>query len=585
MTRSTLRIVTCLSMLGLFNETLSLRAEEFTASHVMPDSTIAFVAIEQPTAVIATLFDHPLITRIQNTEGYEKATSTDDYRNFLTGIKFFETQIGSPWRPAIEALTAKGVYAGFDKTTEGAVLLVHGKDEATMENFRVKILELTRLNGGESAKPKNYRDLVTYRVGDGGAVVLRDWLVVSNKGELGKVVLDRLLDTNAASSADAIAGTLSANTAFGTASKDRDANSDVWAFVDVETIRDAGVAAKALEGKAENPLVELLFGGIQSMLRQTPYATASLVLSPSQVSAKISTPSQADWIPAERNYYFGTNFSGVAPTIPAIPETMLTIGAYRDISQMWLHGSDLFDERVNDELAKAESGLSTIFAGRDFAEDILGSLDPQIAAIVTRQSFADVKPTPALKLPAFALLMKLRDPETMRPELRRTFQSAVGFFNIVGAQNGQPQLEMDMRKETGFDLVTSRYLAEKKDQDSDTASIHFNFSPSVSFAGDQFVLASTETLATQLAQATIAKSDATVNTSVVLNATVAKDVLTDNREQLISQNMLEEGNTRDEAAAAIALFLELVQCFKGAELSLDAQGDSLDLNVTLDIDE
>ena len=64
-----------------------------------------------------------------------------------------------------------------------------------------------------------------------------------------------------------------------------------------------------------------------------------------------------------------------------------------------------------------------------------------------------------------------------------------------------------------------------------------------------------------------------------------KGGLADNREQMISQNMLEEGNTRDEAAAAIALFLELVQCFKGAELSLDSEGDSLELNMTLDIDE
>ena len=62
---------------------------------------------------------------------------------------------------------------------------------------------------------------------------------------------------------------------------------------------------------------------------------------------------------------------------------MLTIGAYRDISQESLHGSDLFYERVNDELAKAASGLSTFLAGCDFAEDILRSLDPQIAAIVT----------------------------------------------------------------------------------------------------------------------------------------------------------------------------------------------------------
>lgn len=87
-------------------------------------------------------------------------------------------------RPAIETLTAGGIYAGFDASADGAVLLVHGKDAATMENFRVKILELTRLNGGDAGKPKSYRDLLMYRVGKGGAAVWQDWLIVANQGDL-----------------------------------------------------------------------------------------------------------------------------------------------------------------------------------------------------------------------------------------------------------------------------------------------------------------------------------------------------------------------------------------------------------------
>ena len=181
--------------------------------------------------------------------------------------------------------------------------------------------------------------------------------------------------------------------------------------------------------------------------------------------------------------------------------------------------------------------------------------------------------------------MKLREPEVMRPELRRTFQSVIGFFNIVGAQNGQPQLEMDMRKEADFDLISTRYLAEPKDKDSENASIHFNFSPSVSFAGDRFVLASTSALATKIAEATNAPPRSDVNTFMTLNAGVIEGVLIDNREQLISQNMLAEGNSHDEATAAIDVLCELVRCFKGAELNLDREHDLLELNIALDVQE
>jgi hypothetical protein len=186
-----------------------------------------------------------------------------------------------------------------------------------------------------------------------------------------------------------------------------------------------------------------------------------------------------------------------------------------------------------------------------------------------------------LKLPAFAMVLKLKDPETMRGELRRTFQSAIGFFNIVGAQNGQPQLEMDMQKVGETDLITSHYLPKNKDLDSTTAPIIFNFSPSVSFTGDRFVLASTARLAQELGTAPL-KTASGANTSIDLNADVLRETLVDNREQLISQNMLEEGHSREEAEAAIGLLLEVMQSFQGAGIELKADKERLNLQFRIE---
>ena len=191
-----------------------------------------------------------------------------------------------------------------------------------------------------------------------------------------------------------------------------------------------------------------------------------------------------------------------------------------------------------------------------------------------------------MKLPAFALVLKLRDPEKMRPELRRTFQSVIGFFNIVGAMDGRPQLEMDMAKEGEVDLITSHYVPEKKDQDSTSAGIIFNFSPSAAFSGDQFILASTAELAKQLATAPASRTaDSGVNTQVSLHADSIREALIDNREQLISQNMLEEGHSREEAEAAIDLLFELFRCLKGAGITLRQEQDSLALQLKVDVNE
>ena len=564
-----------------------LPAADVHPSQFLPDTTVGYLEITKPAALLANVIDHPISKHIQGMDVYSQAIQTEAYRGYLTGRKFFEIQIGADWRPAIEALTTGGLYAGFDAATQGGVLLVKGKDAATMENFRVKLLEMTRLSGGDAAQPDDYRDVRIYRIQKGGGAVVGEWLVLSNNGDLGKKVLDRLLDADDHAADGEVAGTLSANAQFKAAMATRRADSQAWGFGDLQAVRDAGSAKNVFEDKAENPLAELLIGGIQSTLQKSPYFTLDLSVAKSGMDLNLTTPWQADWVPEERAYFFGPENSGAAPALPEVPDTLLTISTYRNVSDMWLRAGDLFEEQVNDKMAEAEGVLTTIFAGKDFGEEILGALAPEIGIVVTRQNFADVKPVPSIKLPAFAMVLKLKDPETMRAELRRTFQSAIGFFNIIGAQEGgRPQLEMDMQKNGDVDLIISRYVAEKKDYDSTSANIIFNFSPSVGFSGDRFVLSSTAALAKQLAEAPNTRpADATVNTVVALHAPAIGEALADNREQLVSQNMLEEGHSREEAEAAIGLLFELVRCLNGAGLTLERGDGSLSLNLNIDVNE
>ena len=562
-------------------------AGDRTAVQLLPETTVGYFEITDTAAIMTALYDHPLSLHIQDMDAWKTATKTEQYRAFLTGRKFFEIQIGSDWRPAIEALTAGGIYAGFDATTQGAVLLVRTKDNATAENFRLKILQLTQLNEEKNGKADSYRDITIYKTDKhSGAAVVGSWIILTNKGELGKGVLDRLLDEDVSGPDAEVVGTLSASVQFKATYAERNARSQGWAYGNIQAIRDASAAKQMFEGQAENPLIELLVGGIQTALQHTPYVTADLQVANSGVSLQFATPFQGDWIPEERQYYFGTDAEGSAPILPEIPGTLMTLATYRDVSQMWLRAGDLFNEQMNDKLAEAESGLSTIFAGRDFGEEVLGAIQPQIGLIVARQNFENVTPVPALKLPAFALILKLRDAENMRPELRRTFQSVIGFFNIVGAMQGRPQLELDMEKLNGTDLVTSRYVPETKDKDSTTADMIFNFSPSAAFSGDHFVLASTTTLAKQLSAApkTNVANDGT-NTSLDLHSDAIHATLNDNREQLISQNMLSDGHTREEAEGAIDLLLEAVRWIKTAGITLRHEDDSLALKLHVTVNE
>lgn len=556
----------------------SATADERSALSLLPPTTVVYAEIPDPPTLMSVIFDHPLRQKIEALEPYQQATRTEGYRGFLTGRKFVEIQLGMEWREAIETLTARGIYLGVDAATQGVVVLIQGRDAKSMDHFRTKLLELTKLGKNpDQIREGEYRGLAVYDANKSKFAVVEDWLIITNKPETGKVVLDRLLD--------GATDELSENHAFRSARKQKPADASAWLFVNLETLRNAGVAQKLFAGQAANPGVELLAGGILSTLQQTSYATITLAASQEDVDLKFAVPHQTDWVPEERQFFFGPDGKGRAPALPETNETLFTLSTYRNVSEMWLRAGDLFSAEINDGLAEADANLTTLFAGKDFGEDILGSLTPEIGFIATRQDFSDILPKPAIKLPQFGLVMNLREPETMTRELRRTFQSMIGFFNVLGAMEGRPQLEMDMvRLDDEAQLITSTYIPEEDDVESTRADIIFNFSPSIGFAAERFVVASTAKLAKELVKARKpVQTDNAVNSRANLKAETLRSVLTDNQEQLIAQNMLEEGNTREESQVAISLLLEVIGFFDEATLQLDAADNELvlDFRVTL----
>jgi hypothetical protein len=343
------------------------------------------------------------------------------------------------------------------------------------------------------------------------------------------------------------------------------------------------------EALTDNQLAEIIHGGILSTLKQTPYVTVDLMVTDQQVRLSASAPHDRGWAGDLREHYFGPQGMGAAPPRLTANEVILSIGAYRDISAMWLRAGDLLDEQANEKLAKADSDLSTLFSGKDFGEDILGAFGPEVWLVVVRQEFDEDQPAPAIKLPALGLVAHLKDPAKTKPELRRTFQNLIGFFNVVGAMNGQPQLELDMEKSSSLELVTASHLPDPDADDQRQLRINYNFSPSIAFAESRVAIATTKELAQTLAVADAARepageADRVVNTDAVLYFEALGDVFADNREQLIAQNMLEEGHSREEAEKAIGVLLELVDWFDQLELQLDTTPSelraSLGLNLT-----
>ncbi len=362
-------------------------------SRFFPGSTVAYLEVPDPKSVISLVFDHPLREKIESLEPYRAATRSDEYKKFLFGRTMVEAQVEMPWREALETFLAHGVCVALDSQSNGLAVIVHGKDAESMTLLREKLLEFAKLAPNpERIKEAEYRGVTVNQIDKVLFAVHGERMLVTNQKDLGKQIVDQMLDGGES---------LADQPRFKSALETRREDLLAWGFVDVETIRDANVADNVFYDQINQPVAELIFGGIQSSLQQTSFATASLQGDASQFQLVLDMPYQADWIPESREYYFGPDGGGRAPQMPSLPETLFAMSTYRNFSEMWLRAGDLFNADTNDALAQADATLTTLFAGRDFGEDILGSFQPEVGFIAVRQDFADVgaqagDPTPRL---------------------------------------------------------------------------------------------------------------------------------------------------------------------------------------------
>ncbi|QDV47719.1 hypothetical protein Enr13x_76300 [Stieleria neptunia] len=547
-----------------------------TAAELLPASVVAYAEVARLGDVIELVTEHPLRQQIQDMPAVRAIGGSDQVRPLRDGIAAFEGGMGRPWDEALSVLTDGGIHLAFDAPTQGAALLIKSSSREQLERFRGVVLAIAQLGQGEFgiARQADYRGFTAYSLNDNIKLALVDqWFLMTNKPELGKSIIDRYVDGDKHS--------LAASDSFTTAMA-RAGDASLKAYVDVETIRSAGVAPKLYAGKTENVAAEALFGGIVANLAHTPSAVATLQIHRSGVRLALATAHQSEW-ESGREYFFGEDSGASAPPLLQVPDRLLAISTHRDLSQMWLHAPDLMTDKANEDLAQADTNLTTFFSGRDFGEDILGSLLPGIQVVVQRQTFDAASPQPAIKLPAFAMQFQMRTPEETTREFRRVFQNVVGFINVVGAMQGQPQLDLDFEQADSATLVTATYVPPRDEDELAAVPINYNFSPTIAFAGERMIVSSSTPLARTLTGLS-APSESKVkhpNTVAVLHADALADTLRDNKQQLVAQNMLEKGHGPDQANAEIDVLFGLLALFKEVTVELDV--DEGQLKLTTDV--
>lgn len=561
-------------------------AQSLDALQVLPETTVGYVEIQPSEKWIK----HPLRKQIEKSEPYREIWKTPPMVKARGGITLAELALGDRLESIVQKVAAKGVVVAIDSKTEGVVAIARTESKEWLAEYLDKLLNLVRSDAKNKSQPDpiksaEYRSIKGYEIQKGIFATIDDTLIVTNKSELIKEIIDRY--------SDKASGGLGSKDSFKKQrSQAQTTNSSIaWGYLDVNAIRDLGVGKELFEGRAKDFNAELILGGLLSTFQHTSTISASLLAEDHRLSVRFRSPHEAAWVEEKREFFFGPDGKGDALPLIEVKDTIGSLSAYRDISKLWLMAGDLFDQQVNDQLAQADNTLTTLFSGKDFGSDILGALEPQMRIVSALQELKEGEPIPAIRLPSFALVTKLKNPKGMRPELKRIFQSLIGFLNVAGAQNGQPQLDMDMETMGETQLIMARYVAEVDRKEGKAVPIQFNFSPCLAFIKDTAILSSTETFAKQIAEQLSSPSaskgneaKAHSNTLLELDAAAIRKALELNKSHLISQNMLEKGHSKKEAEDEIEMLMKILGLFRKGNLSLE-YSDQAVLDVSLDLVE
>jgi len=554
------------------------------ARKILPASTAIYVEAKS----VALILEHPFTATVKASSAYKKIIRSPDVLKFLASLAIFEFAIGDKVEAVATSLTANGVHFAVDRGTEGAVLLADTESSEWLEDYLQKLVKLARTDAKSKNQPDpiheaDYRGIHAYEFQKAIIGSIGSTLIITNKKELGKSIIDRHLDSTSDSLSNNVLFLKAWSSQAGSKQKD-EPEPIISAFVDIDALREAGVAGDLLMGKAKDFAGELILGGVLATMQKTSFAAGELFLTDNQLSMQLRVPHKKEWTEEKQTFFVGPEGNGYASSLVDDSRMMSSLIAYRNLAEMWLRAGDLFDEKVNDQLAQADNTLTTLFSGKDFGTDILGAVEPQLQIVAVEQSF-EKSSEPAIRLPSFGLVAKLKD-VSMRKELKRTFQSFIGFLNVAGAMEGNPQLDLDSETIDGKQIYSATYLKDSDKKYENGLPIQFNFSPTLAFEGDLVYLSSTNSLAKQLklrpAEAKESIEQTRNNTHLAIDFGALKQALEANRNQLIAQNILEKGHSRTEAEKEIDTLISLLSLLKTGNAALRF-GDQVKLMLGLEI--
>jgi hypothetical protein len=556
-------------------------------AELVPQDVALYVELTDPARVIDRLLAPDIVDMLDSIPQFRQFKQSDAYAQLRATVAYMEGKLDTDWRRAISDLSGRGaVLAVSPGNPDYAVLVVRAKDPDLLRRTNKLLIDMVENDAREKGKPspvksKDYKGVTVWSLGkDEFHAIIGDTLVVSNKQDGMKTVVEMNAGEGPAS--------IAASAGWKAARQRVPRGAVGWAYARLEAFRQAGFAKDFYAEKAPNPGIPVLFGGLGHLLREAPYGVAALELDDQRLALRIELPRDGKpWPEAFRGIYAAER--GREAPVPLRPaRTIASLSVHRDLKAMWDARDQLVAAEALPQLAGLENDASPVlFGDREFANEVLGQFEPGIRVVVAGQNYSRADVVPHIKLPAFALVAQLKNPDDFSTDLTIGYQSILGILNVQFGQQKQPRFLQSQQDYRGLRINSARFYDRTAVKRADDAAhLRYNFSPSCSIAGRYFVLGSTAEIVRDVIDS-LGDPNAppkTTEHNVVLDADISQlvDLLVQNREPLVNQNMVQQGNTREKAEQEVDLFLALFRLFGKGRFTWTAEPDSMHADLSIE---
>jgi len=537
----------------------------------IPEDAIIVLEVTKPKALLEVFCNDKASASITALPLYKQQATQPKFQEFLNIVSFIETTLDTKWRTALKKLTGAGITLAICPE-DTVFLIIDAEDEQMLEQFHEFFVNVARSEAEKKGKynlvqSREYHGLTAWTFdGKEAHTMIGKRFVLTNKSEMLKKILQYRSQTNKAS--------LASNPTYQAAQRTVRSDAIAKVFVNLKPLMGIPQIAKIFNQQNENPLAALAFAGILESTRNSNWLALGLHIEDNTLIFRASVDSKT--IAATSPAAFALpkkSTEGVFPNL-SVPRRIAALSFYRDLHQFYSAKDELFPERTSG-LIFFENMMGIFFSGRDLTEEVLAETEPEIRFVVAEQQYDPAIGIPQIKLPAFAAILRLQNPEKFKEVAEEAWQKALGLINFTRGQQAMQGLIIDrpIHKGTKFSMA---YFSTSGIDDKKNLDQRFNIRPALAMPGEYLVISSTDDLARDLIDTlnhetkNKVKPIAKIHSLVEIDTTQLQSILIANRDTMVRNDMVKKGNSREEAEAGIDLLITLVKLIERAKLGLGA---------------